>query len=370
MNPRATEDTGTACHGIDDITLLDALIDGVNVMKHFSRIIHSVSILLIMAITVCVLYHTDKLLRPKDMHGMMQAGALYYQPKNTIDVAFMGSSHIYYNVNTALLWEKYGMAAYDYGAAEQPLSITYHYLIELCKYQNPKLIVLDLFGPAEFKEDYQYTFLRDNLYGMRFSINKLQMLYASCEPSQYFEYFPGWLDYHDRYRSLNKADWNYMTSSSKEKASFKGYTPYTNNVALEEPELTQDLSGDITVKSEIYLQRIIDYTAEHDIDLFLIVAPYPTNDSHELVYNRVHEIADRAGIRFNSTNYFYDHMDLNFETDFNDLSHLNYAGSCKFTDYLAGEIVRQFDIPDRRGCDGYESWDQHVTDVQEMVQKE
>jgi hypothetical protein len=61
-------------------------------------------------------------------------------------------------------------------------------------------------------------------------------------------------------------------------------------------------------------------------------------------------------------------MDLDFETDFNDPSHLNYDGSCKFTDYLAGEIVRQFDIPDRRGCEGYESWDQNVIAVQKMLQ--
>ena len=336
-------------------------------MKSYRKIINSISILLILTVTCCIIYNADRLLRPKDIHGIMQADTLYSQPRNTIDVAFMGSSHIYYNVNTALLWEKYGMAAYDYGAAEQPLWITYHYLIELCKYQDPKLIVLDLFSPAGFKDDYQYVFLRDNLYGMRFSLNKLQMLYASCEPSKYFEYFPGWLDYHDRYRSLSDGDWDYLTGSSEDKASFKGYTPYTNSFPLEEPELTQSQSGDITVKSEIYLQRIIDYTADHDIDLFLIVAPYPTTDSDELVYNRVHEIADRAGIRFNSTNYFYDHMDLDFETDFNDTSHLNYDGSCKFTDYLAGEIVRQFDIPDRRGSEGYESWDQNVIAVQETL---
>ena len=337
-------------------------------MKSYRKMINSISILLILTVTCCVIYNADRLLHPKDVHGIKQADTLYSQPENTIDVAFMGSSHIYYNVNTALLWEKYGMAAYDYGAAEQPLWITYHYLIELCKYQDPKLIVLDLYCPADFKDDYQYDFLRDNLYGMRFSLNKIQMLCASCEPSKYFEYFPGWLDYHDRYRSLKDEDWDYLTGSPEDKASFKGYTPYTNSVALEEPELTQSQSGDITVKSEIYLQRIIDYTSEHDIDLFLIVAPYSTNDAHELVYNRVHEIADRAGIQFNSTNYFYDHMDLDFETDFNDPSHLNYDGSCKFTDYLAGEIVRQFDIPDRRGCEGYESWDQNVIAVQKMLQ--
>ena len=51
-------------------------------------------------------------------------------------------------------------------------------------------------------------------------------------------------------------------------------------------------SGGITIKSEVYPQKIIEYTRENDIGLFLIVAPYPTNDDHELVYNMVHEIAN------------------------------------------------------------------------------
>ena len=65
---------------------------------------------------------------------------MYWQPENAIDVVMMGTSHVHCGVNTAFLWEKYGIASYDYSGAEQPLWMTYFYLKELYKYQTPKVV--------------------------------------------------------------------------------------------------------------------------------------------------------------------------------------------------------------------------------------
>ena len=316
---------------------------------------------------LAVFHYTDLLLLDKNIHGVLQAREMYAQPRNTVDVVFMGSSHIHCDVNTALLWTKYGIASYDYSAAEQPLWITYHYLKEVCKYQKPSLVVIDLYSPARYKEDYQYDYLKLNLNGVRFSLNKLEMLYASCRPASWWKFFPSITTYHDRYNELTAEDWKYLVKSREERAVFKGYTPYYIVDPQEEPLLEQDRSGGITIKSEIYLQRIIEYCKEHGIELFLIVSPYITTDEDELVYNRVHEIADHYGIEFNSTNYFYDKMELDFQTDFNDNSHLNYLGSCKFTDYLGTELKNKFDIPDRRGDPRYTSWDLHAEEIDRQV---
>ncbi|MCH5257497.1 MAG: hypothetical protein J1D87_09395 [Lachnospiraceae bacterium] len=292
---------------------------------------------------------------------------MYIQPKNSIDVVFMGSSHIHCDVNTAMLWEDYGIAAYDYSAAEQPLWITYYYLKEICKYQSPKLVVLDLYSPAEFKEDYQYDFLLDNLLGVKFSFNKLQMLYASCEPEHYFDYFPNFATYHNRYPKSE--DLEYLFKSKKDRASFKGYTPYFIECPQTEPELVEDKSGGITIKSEQYLQKIIEFTQKNDIELYLIVSPYITKSEDELVYNRIKEISVNYGLEFNSTNYSYDEMGLDFGTDFNDWSHLNYNGSCKYTQYLGAQIKKNYDIPDRRGLKKWESWDRHVEEIEKAAEE-
>lgn len=310
----------------------------------------------------------DIILCPKTEHGIRQADMLYSQPENSIDVLFLGSSHIHYDVNTALLWDEYGIAAYDYSAAEQPLWITYHYLVEACKYQNPKVVVLDLYCPARFKEDYQYDFLETNLNGMRLSLNKLRMLLASCEIERIFEYFPDFVTYHSRYSELKISDFEYLVRTAKEQNSFKGFTAYFGITPMEKPVFDQPYSGGLTVKSEIYLQRIIDYCKDNDIELFLMVAPYMTTKEDETVYNRVHEIANYCGLEFQSTNFFYKEMEIDFEHDFNDESHLNYWGSCKFSRFLGQEIKDRFDIPDRRGDVYWESWDRHSREIRAEVE--
>ena len=60
---------------------------------------------------------------------------------------------------------------------------------------------------------------------------------------------------------------------------------------------------------------------------------------------------------------------LNFETDFNDESHLNYWGAYKFTEYLGKELKSRFELPDRRGEEGYETWQQNFEEIASYVEQ-
>ncbi len=320
-------------------------------------------------LTLFSLWYWNGVMSVKNDHGITQATAVYYQPKNTVDVVMMGSSHIHYNINTGILWHDYGIASFDYSGAEQPLWITYHYLVEFCKHQKPKVMVLDLYSLANNKDDYQYDWIKPNILGMRFSLNKLQMLYDSVEIEKIGDYFPSIAVYHDRFSELTKEDFIYPFVLQTEMQNFKGFAPSFETNSQEQPTWSQTQSGGMTLKQELYLQKIIDYTKKHNIELFLIVTPYITNDEDELVYNRVKEIAAMNGIDFNSTNYDYDEIGLDFSRDFYDRSHLNYRGAEKFTNYLGKELKSLFEIPDRRGQEGYESWDRDYENIQEMMEK-
>ena len=116
-----------------------------------------------LVLLIVTVYLVSNIFRIKSPHGINQLEGLYWQPDQAIDVVMMGTSHIHCGVNTALLWEKYGIAAYDYSGAEQPLWMTYYYLRELYKYQDPKVVILDMYAPARFKEDYQYDWISENI---------------------------------------------------------------------------------------------------------------------------------------------------------------------------------------------------------------
>ena len=321
-----------------------------------------ISFVLLLAATI---YCAGSILSIKSRHGVDQNNGIYWQPRDSVDIVMMGSSHIHCNVNTALLWEDYGMAAYDYSGAEQPLWMTYYYLKELYKYQTPEVIVLDMYAPARFKEDYQYEWISENIYGMKFSLNKMQMLFVSVESKKMREYFPSFAVYHSRYDDLEEEDFENFFWDSQKKEAFKGYTPYWNKNPQKRPDVSEDRSDGLTEKSEKYLKKIISYTRKQGSELILIATPYIMTAEDKRTYNRITEIAAEEGIIFINYNEYYDAIGLDFEEDFNDESHLNYWGSCKFTEYLGGFLDSYDRIPDRRGQDGYESWDNHVALIRE-----
>lgn len=218
-------------------------------------------------IFVLIMYFASRLLCLKTKDGSSQCLGMYAQPRDTVDVVMLGTSHMYCDVNPAILWEQDGIASYVFGAAEQPLWVTYYYLIEVCKYQSPKLVVLDLYAPAKFKDHFTEEYFGENMYNIRFSLNKLRMIASSCTLSQINEYFPSFFGFHSRYSEINDEDIEYLIPSEKD-ADFKGYNPFFERLEGMEPTLDVTDKGDITPKSEIYLNKIIDYTKKNNIELF------------------------------------------------------------------------------------------------------
>ncbi|MDE5907931.1 MAG: hypothetical protein K2H52_04190 [Lachnospiraceae bacterium] len=321
-------------------------------------------ILLLITIYLCV-----SILSIKSNHGVNQSAGMYWQPEESIDVVMMGTSHVHCGINTGLLWEKYGIAAYDYSCAEQPLWMTYYYLKEMYKYQTPKVVVLDVYAPARFKEDYQYDWMAENVYGMKFSLNKVQMLSVSVELPKMSQYFPDFAIYHSRYDDLEEEDFNSFFWDSQEKEAFKGYTPYWNRRPQNKMDVSEDRNDGLTAKSEEYLRKIISYTKKKDSKLVLIVTPYIMTADDKRAYNRIEEIAAEEGITFINYNEYCDAIGLDFETDFNDESHLNYWGSCKFTDYLGTFLGYYSEIPNRGGLEEYESWDENARMIREELKR-
>lgn len=114
----------------------------------------------------------------------------------------------------------------------------------------------------------------------------------------------------------------------------RGYTPYFSIWSQERSLISVEERDGLTPKSEKYLRKIIAYAKEKESKLVLIVTPYIVTAEDKKTYNQIADIAEEEKIIFIDFNEYYDAMKLDFNADFNDLSHLNYWGSCKFTDFL------------------------------------
>ncbi len=342
------------------------------------------------AVFAGALYGADFILKDRTDHGVKQSLAMYSQPRDSVDLLMLGSSHIHYGVNVAKLWTDYGISAYDYSSAEQPTWISYYYLKEACKTQKPKVVMLDFFTPAAFQDDYKnkYMHLSESMNGFKFNLNKIQMMWVSFDGDKeaWNKYFPSFFGYHDRYDKLEDEDFE---AAAYDYANFKGYTPYFEQYPQSVPGFSLDEVKPPSDKSIEYLDKIVEYTAANDIELYITMVPYWING--ERVMNVVQEEDDRynwlvkyveekneEGYDNVCFDYTFTHMEdigIDYESgwDMIDPSHLSYYGSCKYTGYLGDTLRDKYGedvLPDHRGDDYYSSWDTNAEELRERVEEE
>lgn len=312
---------------------------------------------IIYILVFCFIMHlADRTLMIWTGHGIRQSACMYVQPKNTIEVAMMGSSHVHCDVDPFTLFGEYGIASYDMSAAEQPLWITYHYIKEICRYQNPKVIVLDMYVPASFKDTFNDVWMGDNLFGLRFSSNKLKLMLDACNADQINRFFPSFFGYHSNYEKIKIKEIPELIGR-KPDVTFKGYTGYDgiDKNILPHPENVTE-AAEIPPRSLEYLEKILEYTKENNIELFLVVAPCSTTSEKEMVYNGIAQWAEERRVPFFNGNRNMDEIGIDIKTDFHDDSHLNLEGSHKYSVYLGRILKENYDLPDRRGDERYDSW--------------
>ena len=273
---------------------------------------NGIRLLCFLCLAAFLLDLADCVLRVKSPHGVDQMRYLYAQPRNKIDVLFLGTSHL--------------------------------------KTQKPRLVVLDVFGPARFLDDYQQQWLDENLGGMKRSFNKWEAVKAST-PENRLEFFLGYPRYHDRYGKLTQEDFSGFFWNAGEMARWKGYTPLTGCASLTEPDMGHvTASRPITEKSQRYLDKIVELTREEGIGLALLSAPYLLEEEDQEAYNFLKGLAREEGLLFLdcNTTEAYRQMGLDFSSDYADHAHLNEGGSAKFTAFLGDWIKTNYEIPDRR----------------------
>lgn len=66
--------------------------------------------------------------------------------KDTIDVFFLGSSHMVYGMSPLKIYEDTGICSYSLALSAQPLPVSYYCLKEALKNQSPSIVVLDASG--------------------------------------------------------------------------------------------------------------------------------------------------------------------------------------------------------------------------------
>ena len=98
----------------------------------------------------------------------------YEEPKDTIEVAFFGTSCVVNSITPMELYENYGICAYNFGTEQQPMLASYYWIKEAYRKHAETLstVVLDA---SALRYTQASVFYRKAIEGMEFSSVKYNL---------------------------------------------------------------------------------------------------------------------------------------------------------------------------------------------------
>jgi hypothetical protein len=316
--------------------------------------------LLFFALLICAFSIFTDIFHAKSVYGGNVLEKFYNGRPQTVDVLVLGSSHAFTSVNPAVLYDEFGIAAFDLGGGRQPMWNSYYYLVEALKTQTPKVVVLEGYHVIFTPEYVDRSTIINNNFGLKLSGNMLNALRASVPPNQFFDYLLRFDRYHTRYRNLGVADFQQqmtrITASSYE--SGKGFLGMGGQQSVEPLDDILEKREPLDEKVEQYYRKIFALCEARGIPLEIIVTPWHVSDESQTLLNTAEDIAHSCGVAFTNYNSFYNELGIDFATDLVDVEHLNYKGAEKLTRALGERLKARYDLPDRRGDSAWDSWAQ------------
>ncbi len=297
----------------------------------------------------------------KYLDSIYKVDSFYELEDNTVDVLVLGSSHAYQGINTAVLWREYGISAFNFCGAAQPIWNTYYYLEEALKTQTPKAIILDTYY-VYMSDDYtDASTAVKNTYGLKWSETKKEAIKASFNQEKVGkQYFFEILQYHSRYSDLSKTDFSPYQANKDMYENHKGFYCYFKSAEVPEENYSYVKSyRQLSEKVEMYYRKIFELANSKGIPVIATAIPFKSDSKLQESYNEARYIAEKEyGAEFyNFMAEYKNELGLDYKKDFADSQHLNHMGNTKLSQFF-GKILREdYGVPDRRGDEKYQSWE-------------
>lgn len=294
----------------------------------------------------------------------------FYEEQGNIDNVFLGTSHVYCDIDPYLLDERNRQCNFNLSSGSQLMNGTYYLLREADKSNELSHVYIELYYRYHVKETYdgegaittKYIYNWRNTDYMKFSLNKLSYMLTMTDVEKYPETWFRFI----RYRS-NLSDWseiadtlnwkksedylnyNYHEISSDENNKWeieyraKGYR-YTigglkeTNRIFEQDITLQD--NPMAELSEEYLCKIIAYCQKKSIPVTLFISPIYelqliSTENYDNYIDQVRAIAEEYQVDFYDFNLVGgEYLPIQNPEYFKDVGHLNSAGADMFTEFF------------------------------------
>lgn len=313
-----------------------------------------------------------------DWHTYDTVKGFYAEPKDTIEVLFLGPSGSAASIIPMELYEDYGICAYNLGTPMQPMMASYYWLQEAYR-KHPQTLKTVVLEGGVLRYPLDLSPYHRAIDGMQFSSVKYHAVrdYSSKMGDTMANLLPIYV-YHDRWKELNQTDFEKINYSAN--VCDRGYYFVTEryldsgNILPMPLYFADDDETGITLDSETvyYFEQIVNFCDVHDLDIVLVRLGQTWESS---VHNAVKSMAEDYGVEFLDFSFepLFSEIAFNRVTDSADIEHPNYYGAKKITAYMGNYLKTHYQFRDVREDTKYsfmkEQLNQYHTSVGDVIKR-
>lgn len=289
---------------------------------------------------------------------------MYTQEEN-IDILFLGSSHCYRSLNPKITDEIFAKNTFNCGSSSQRLDATYAVLKEVAKRNELQTVYIELYYKMLLNKDYQSDAEVTDIYlvsdYMKPSWNRTELLLNASSPECYINSFVparrNWqrllnIPYMARLiiQKCSDSYWGEYPMSDFGNYIGKGYVEAYGTYDPSAKALTRENGDSSQVPERLfeadnakYLNKIIDYCKENNIELIFFTSPLREEDleaigNYDFYVTQVNRFLNGRCAYYDFSLCREDKLYLNND-DYKDNDHLNAYGAKKFSVLFAQFFV-------------------------------
>lgn len=316
-----------------------------------------------------VIWQKGKTIKEGRHFSALRWQELYNQPKNSIDLLFVGSSHGGMTFVPEIFDKELNISSFNMGNGGQTLVSSYFVLKEILETQQPKVVILEMYHTT-LMGDTNFVGIANNIFHMRSNKVKADFFIKGTNVRNKIEFVLPPHSYNDSFirktigviskkidgflfgmdNSLSKAKVKVVAKKDKKTTYFyKGYCMSDNIADIREFKslFDEDYEYPVHKKQLKYLYKIINLCRDKKNSLFFVTAPLPPlsfdkDYVYEIyenqIYNYINQIALDNKIEYIDYNMVNKAKKNFINQDFSDSHHLNYSGAQKVSKDLAKRI--------------------------------
>lgn len=291
----------------------------------------------------------------------------FYEDKGRIDNLYLGTSHVYSDINPMILDELNGEYNFNLSTSAQLMNGTFYLLKEADRDNELKHVYVELYYYGNVKNAFGSDSVITephrnwaNTDYMKMSVNKLEYMLAIAGPEKYSDIILPFSRYRVNLNDSrkirqtvdNKRQQDYLTymrhyefddGNGYEEYQRKGYINYTRVDLADETPFLQDRVLEyepMGEEAEKYLYKVMDYCQTKNIPLTLFVSPIKdlqliSTENYDYYIDQVSGIAEEYQVPFYDFNLAKEeYLSINCKEYYKDGGHLNCLGAEIFTSFF------------------------------------